>query len=96
MTLTTNTTPAGKVVGTNNGKVPLIVLCANKVDDIITSSEGNINNNSSNNSNSSNRNINVAKRVVSEATGREWANRHQCSAYVETSASSGVNVIEML
>lgn len=79
-------------MGTNNGQVPLIVLCANKVDDIVTTSDSTTSGSNSNN----NYHNTATKRVVSEVAGREWANRHQCSAYVETSASSGVNVVEML
>lgn len=79
----TSTTAAGKAVGRTDGKAPILILCANKVDD--TTSAG-----ASGGSGSPT--APPRPRVVTEEQGRAWANAHGCAAYYETSASTEKNV----
>jgi DnaJ homolog subfamily C member 27 len=76
----TSGTAAGKAVGHNGGKAPIVVLCANKVDDTVDGGAG----------------ASRATRVVSEEQGRAWATAHGCAGYYETSASTEKNVKEAI
>ncbi|KPA77595.1 ras family protein-like protein [Leptomonas pyrrhocoris] len=78
MTVTGNTA-AGKAVGNNEGKAPIVVLCANKADDTVVGGTGS---------------AARETRVVTEEQGRAWAKAHGCAGYYETSASTEKNVKE--
>ncbi|CAJ1006112.1 putative Ras of Complex, Roc, domain of DAPkinase/Ras family [Leishmania naiffi] len=86
----TGGTAAGKAVGRTDGKAPVVVLCATKVEEEEGEGEGG---------------EGAAlpggapaprPRAVSEQQGRAWAREHGCAAYYETSASTGKNVKEAI
>lgn len=88
-TSTTASTAAGKLVGTNQGRAPVVIVCATKVDDVLATGDGG-------SAESHERGTYVGgravQRAVTEEQGRSWALTHGCAAYYETSASSGLNV----
>ncbi|KAK7197073.1 ras family protein-like protein [Novymonas esmeraldas] len=86
----TSTTAAGKAVGRTDGKAPVVVLCANKVDDTAsTQSTGG-------GAAAAAAGAPPRPRVVTEEQGRAWAREHGCAAYYETSASTEKNVKEAI
>jgi len=69
---TTGNTAAGKAVGTTEGRGPVIILCATKVDSVVEASSS----------------AERSRRVVTEEMGRTWAADHGCANYCEVSATA--------